>query len=186
MALGNEGQCMTYKRLPNGHWPSFYDPPPPRTWHEHLRCNMITSFRDSLMEDETLRHIHLGEVQYTEACMAMDKIAGERYRVHVDTGDEMIKVSLHKLIRKDNQGNWTVRMCHNNPDWEFRKKHFWHPDWYHVTRRHGSVVWSKHLVVVTLCHHCSGMSCSSSMNHQESLTRQLMVFDEISQKSIKF
>lgn len=77
-----------------------------------------------MLEDEEFMHLHLGLVQFTEACMAMEKFASERYRVYVEVGGDMIKVSYHKLIRKDAMGEWTIRMCHNKPDAKFRKLHF--------------------------------------------------------------
>lgn len=54
----------------------------------------------------------------------MQKLGGDKYRLHVEVGGDMIKVSYHKLIRKDKDGEWTIRMCHQNPKWEFKKLHF--------------------------------------------------------------
>jgi hypothetical protein len=93
--------------------------------YRHLRCSSDLSFPNTLMENEELMHVHWGPVVYTEACAVLDKLAGERYRIHVEVDGGLKKTSLHKLIRKANTGEWGIRMCHMNPKWEFKKRHFY-------------------------------------------------------------
>jgi hypothetical protein len=101
------------------------DVKPPKNPYEHIRCSKELSFPDTLLPDEELMHVNLGLVTYTEACMVMDKLQGDRYRIHVEVDGDLKKVGYHQLIRRNNTGNWSVRLCHMNPDHDFIKLHFY-------------------------------------------------------------
>lgn len=118
---------MTHKRLPTGHWPDLplMGTKSQRNPYEAIRCSKALSFPDSLLPDEELMHIHLGLVVYSETCMVMDTLQGERYRMHVEVDGDIKKVGYHQLIRRSNTGNWAVRLCHMNPDSDFIKLHFY-------------------------------------------------------------
>lgn len=118
---------MTYKRLSNGRLPdiSATSPNAQKNAYEHVRCSMALSFPDSLLPDEELMHVNLGLVIYTETCMVMDTLQGDRYRMHIEVDGDIKKVGYHQLIRRNNLGNWAVRLCHMKPDSEFIKMHFY-------------------------------------------------------------
>lgn len=67
------------------------------------------SLKSSLIAGEILDHLHLGQVVFTETCQELERRDGEPSSLFVQTGDEVMQVTL-RLIQRRTKGGHYIRM----------------------------------------------------------------------------